>query len=132
MGIHYPIGYSGYEIQFLKTFIELIDRFCHNCHTNKDVNGNCKKCPIGYLIYTSKRYMLEVHESLCDKKETKILQLIKKEIKKIEPHPCFDTYFIFDKKKPKDSLLKLRKLLNELEKNKNKKLKKIRKKYIQI
>ena len=124
MGMHYPLGYSGYETQFLKTFIELLDRFCHNCHTNKDVNGNCEKCPMGYLIYASKKYMLNIHKKLYDKKENKILQSMKKEIKNIEPHPCFDTYFIFDKKKPKDSLLKLRKLLKELEENKNKKLKK--------
>ena len=115
MGLHYPFGYVGYEGSFLKTFIELLDNYCCSCHTNDDVKGDCKKCPIGNLIYSSKDYILSAYEYKVLDRETKIIKSIKREIKKIEPSPFFNGCFAFEGKRNKDELLILRELLKDLE-----------------
>lgn len=115
MGLHYPFGYAGYELRFLDTFIYLLDNFCSSCHTNKDVNGNCKQCPIGNLIYKSKEYMQEAYEPGSLKEEAKIVKEIKTRIRKIKPSPLFNATWITAHKRNKDTLLPLRELAKDLE-----------------
>lgn len=114
MGIHYPFGYTGYESAFLHTFIELLDNFCTGCHTNDDVNQNCRLCPVGQMIYASKEYLLKAYEGQDLKEEKKVIKAIKVEIKKIKPCPHFQNNWIFNEKRNKDKLLKLRELLKDL------------------
>ena len=130
MGVHYPFGYR-YETAFLHTFIELLDNFCSGCHTNKDVNKNCRLCPVGQLIYASKDYLLRAYEPAKAemspaaikrkaifryiKQETQLIRAIKKEVRKINPKPHLNSNWIWDKKRSKDMLLPLRELLKDLE-----------------
>jgi hypothetical protein len=116
MGIHYVFRYTGYEISFLKTYLELTDRFCTGCHTNEDVDGNCKRCPVGRLIDESKEYLLEAHESDILKEEAKIIRKIKRELKKLpNTHPHINGTWIFEEKNREDILHNLRRCLQDLE-----------------
>ena len=114
MGLHSPFGYVGYDEAFLKTFIDLLDRFCRGCHTDADFGG-CHNCPVGKLIYDSKGYILDVYEPVKLTEYTIVMKKVKKEIKKIEPHPCFNSEWIFQKMREGDTLLALRELLKDLE-----------------
>lgn len=77
MGLHYVFGYVNYELDFLDTFIRLLDAFCSSCHTNDDV-GDCYVCPIGVLVYASKKYILDVNVYKDDdEKESALINLIK-------------------------------------------------------
>lgn len=87
MGIHYVLGYTGYEEAFTNTFLHLIDNYCTGCHTNKDVGDDCKKCPIGNLLMASKEYILNAFEPPQDKKETRILRKLKEQVRKIQIYP---------------------------------------------
>jgi len=109
MGLHYPFGYTGHEVDFLNTFVNLLDTFCSHCHTNEDVKFNCMKCPVGNLVEASKEYLLNAHESKNFKEERLLIKRIKKEIKNIEPCPLFNPNWIWDTKRT-DMLEDLRKL----------------------
>jgi len=115
VGLSYPFGYVGYELSFLNTFIYLLENYCSSCHTNRDVDEDCMKCPIGQLIFASKDYLLKAHKYSTIKEEAKIIKSIKKEINNIGPKPMFNTCFIFDKKRNNDQLMELRKLERDLD-----------------
>jgi hypothetical protein len=138
MSLHYPFEYGGYERAFLSTFINLLDEFCTGCHTNENdgLQGKCGNCPVGFLVLTSKDYILESIPSKVLVEKTKIMSKIKNEIKPIEPHPMFNPNWIFTIKRGEDRLLPLRELLKDLDfqddriadtfvKSKNAKLRKI-------
>lgn len=114
MGLHFPFGYVGHETAFLNTFIDLLDNFCSGCHTDEDVGGDCRKCPVGQLVYASKEYIEGAYESAHLRKEANLIKKIKKEIKKIKPYPHFNGNWIFDSHRNKDKLLPLRELLKDL------------------
>jgi hypothetical protein len=61
MGIHTWDRYSEYENKALKSYIETIERFCSECHTNEDYNG-CENCPTGIFIGQLKKYLIETSE----------------------------------------------------------------------
>jgi len=114
MGLHYPFRYTGHELDFLNTFIFLLDNLCNQCHTNDDVNGNCRKCPVGQLIFASKEYLLSSQGSMINE-EARILRAIKSQLQIINPEPLFNVSFIFAKKRNKDILLPLRELQKDLD-----------------
>ncbi len=87
MGIHYVFGYVGYETAFAETLCHLLESYCFGCHTNEDVNKECKNCPIGNLVYASKDYVMSAYESKILKDDTIALRKIKKYLKNINPCP---------------------------------------------
>lgn len=109
MGLHYPLGYVGYEVEFLKTFINLLDDFCTGCHTNDDVGDDCNLCPMGHLIITAKGYLLGSYG------DSETMLQVKEEITSISPYPLFNTNWIFKDKRGPDRLLRLRELLKDLD-----------------
>ena len=89
MGIHTWDSYVDYESKALKSYLEIIERFCSECHTNEDYDG-CENCPTGKFVNQLKEYLLEIHESDILKGQAKIFQKIKKQIKKMpELHPLY-------------------------------------------
>jgi len=89
MGIHTWNGYFEYESKSLKSYIETIERFCSECHTNEDY-GSCEECPTGIFIGQLKKYLLEIPESDVLKEQANILQKIKRLLKKMSDlHPLY-------------------------------------------
>lgn len=96
MGIHTWDGYFGYENKALKSYLETIERFCSECHTNEDYNG-CENCPTGIFIGQLKKYLVEISEIMENDKfrkaqdeETKIMIKVRKLIKKMPKlHPLY-------------------------------------------
>jgi len=109
MGLHSPFGYVGYVYQFGTTIVDMLDRFCSECHTNRDYNEDCGGCPVGNLILSSKDYISDyyIRDDEMQKPETKALFAIKEQVAGLEPGPLFDAHFIFEKSKPKDALHEL-------------------------
>jgi hypothetical protein len=117
MGIHYPFKYVGYEGAFLHTFIDLIDNFCTNCHTNDDVDNDCGKCPIGNLIFAAENYLMNAPDwyKQCKafKEELKVLKRIKQELFNFDLKPGVNSQIFLAKHREKDKLLKLREYLKD-------------------
>ena len=113
MGVHTWNGYFGYESKALKSYLETIERFCSECHTNKDYNG-CENCPTGRFTNQLKKYLLEIPESDILKDQSKILLEVKKLLKKMpDLHPI---YLPVSEKYDFNSIFnKLKKLSFELE-----------------
>ena len=89
MGIHTWNGYFEYENRALKSYIETIERFCSECHTNEDY-GRCEDCPTGKFIGQLRKYLLEIPESDILKDQARILQKIKQLLKKMpDLHPLY-------------------------------------------
>jgi len=61
MGLHTWDGYVEYENKALKSYLETIERFCSECHTNEDYNG-CENCPTGMFIGQLRNYLIELSE----------------------------------------------------------------------
>ena len=89
MGIHTWDSYSGYENKALKSYLETIERFCSECHTNEDY-GSCEKCPTGIFVNNLKRYLLEIHESSILKDQARLFRKMKRLVKKMPKlHPLY-------------------------------------------
>jgi len=96
MGIHTWDGYFGYENKALKSYIETIERYCSECHTNDDYDG-CEHCPTGIFIGQLRKYLVGISEIMENDKfrkaqdeETKIMIEIRKLVKKMpELHPLY-------------------------------------------
>lgn len=96
MGIHTWDRYFEYENKALKSYIETIERFCSECHTNEDY-GSCENCPTGIFIGRLRKYLIELSEimekykfrDLKDEK-TKFMIEIRKLLKKMPKlHPFY-------------------------------------------
>ncbi len=88
MGIHTWDGYFEHESRALKSYLETIERFCSECHTNEDY-GSCEKCPTGIFINQLKKYLLEIPEQNIPE-EKKIMKEIKKHLIKMSKlHPLY-------------------------------------------
>lgn len=121
MGLQNPFRYTNNEDTMLKTFIDTLDNFCVQCHTNEKCGG-CKKCPAGTLIYACKKYIedMELYDSEEDVPEEDILEFrtledIKRVIKNIEPEPMFNDSYLSQDEPSEDILEKLRWNLKKLE-----------------
>ncbi len=113
MGIHTWDGYVEYENAALKSYLETIERFCTNCHTNEDY-GSCEKCPTGIFVRNLRRYLLNACESDELKDKTKLLRQMKQLIKKMPKlHPLYLT--IDDEAKPDSVFNRLKKVSFELD-----------------
>ena len=89
MGIHTWDSYSGYENKALKSYLETIERFCSECHTNEDY-GSCEKCPTGIFVNNLKRYLLEIHESSILKDQARLFRKMKRLVKNMPKlHPLY-------------------------------------------
>jgi hypothetical protein len=139
MGLHSPFGYVGYGKTFAETIIYLVENFCGGCHSNDDFTGKCKGCPVGQLIYAAKDYISDMYVekpkkafimtpaeaiAVMDKdkvlshllnKKASLLQALKKEVKKIEPHPLMLAQWIWEVEKAKDALLPLREAIANID-----------------
>ena len=96
MGIHTWDGYFEYENKALKSYIETIERFCSECHTNEDY-GSCEKCPTGIFVGQLRKYIIELSEIMEKDKfrkgkdeKTEIMIGIRKLLKKMPKlHPLY-------------------------------------------
>lgn len=96
VGIHTWDGYSEYESKALRSYIETIERFCSECHTNEDYNG-CENCPTGIFIGQLRKYLIEASEIMENYKfrdpkdeKTEFMIKIRKLIQKIPKlHPLY-------------------------------------------
>ena len=120
MGIHTWDGYFEYEGKALKSYIETVERFCSECHTNEDYNG-CGNCPTGIFIGQLKKYLIEISEIMENYKfrkpkdeKTEIMIKVRKLIQKMPKlHPL---YLPVDEDYEFNSVFnKLKKLCFELE-----------------
>jgi len=60
----------------LETCINLLERFCFNCHTNRDYKNECDGCPTGNLFNNCRDYFnVEFDDTM---------QMIYKELTKIQ------------------------------------------------
>ncbi len=88
MGIHTWDGYFDYESKALKSYIETIERFCSECHTDEDY-GSCEKCPTGIFVNQLKKYLLEISEQ-NNPEEKRIMKEIKRYLAKMPKlHPLY-------------------------------------------
>lgn len=96
MGIHTWDRYVEYENKALKSYIETIERFCSECHTNEDYGG-CEGCPTGIFIGQLGKYLIELSEIMEKDKfrkakdeKTEIMIKIRKLLKKMPKlHPLY-------------------------------------------
>ena len=96
MGIHTWDGYWEYESKALKSYLETIERFCSECHTNEDYNG-CEDCPTGKFVNQLKKYLINNSEIMKNykfrdpkDKKTEVMIKIKKYLKKMPKlHPLY-------------------------------------------
>ena len=96
MGIHTWDGYFEYENKALKSYIETIERFCSECHTDEDYGG-CDRCPTGIFVGQLKKYLIELREIMENYKfrdpkdeKTEFMIRVRKLLKKMPKlHPLY-------------------------------------------
>ncbi len=96
MGIHTWDKYFEYENKALKSYIETVERFCSECHTNEDY-GKCENCPTGIFAGQLTKYLIELSEIMekdkfrkANDEKMKIMLEIRKLIKKMpDLHPFY-------------------------------------------
>ena len=89
MGIRTWNGYSGYENKASESYIETLERFCSECHTNEGYKG-CENCSTGIFLKQLRDYLLSASESDILKDQAKLLRKLKKIIKSLSNlSPCY-------------------------------------------
>ena len=96
MGIHTWDKYFEYENKSLKSYIETVERYCSECHTNEDY-GSCEKCPTGIFVGQLRKYLIELSDIMEKNKfredkdeKTEIMIRIGKLLKKMPKlHPLY-------------------------------------------